>query len=96
MLKLFPLVLWIDSDMILSSSEALQSVWRLTSRHNVTTFRILNGCSVSSYTFKKMLPYFGLVDRMDAVNYAHMIEVCMLCDDCLVYVWRMCDACLVL
>jgi len=74
MLKLFPLVLWIDSDMILSSSEALQSVWRLTSRHNVTTFRILNGCSVSSYTFKKMLPYFGLVDRMDAVNYAHMIE----------------------
>lgn len=77
MLKIFPVVLWVDSGMRFSSSEALNSVWEWTYKHTVTTFRLLNGCSVSSYTFKKMLPYFGITD--DKVNFAHMIEVC--CED---------------
>jgi len=37
------------------------------------TYQLANNCAASSYTFKKMMPYFGM--RVEDLRFDHMIEV---------------------
>ena len=73
MLKEFPLVLWLESDGLIPST-GLGDIWNRTMRVNITTWALSNRCGTSSYTFPKMLQYFGFT--ADDLNYVPMIEVC--------------------
>jgi len=66
------MVLWMDSEGFVWPT-GLQKVWNRTRLHQVSTYQLANNCAASSYTFKKMMPYFGM--RVEDLRFDHMIEV---------------------
>jgi len=67
------MMLWLDAELNPLKVGSLDAVWEHTSRHNITTWQRADRCVMSSYTYKDVLPYFGL--RIEELYYSTMIQV---------------------
>lgn len=66
------MVLWMDIGASVPRS-SLQGLWNQTRDVGVVTWEISNRCATSSFTFPKMLAYFGFTQ--EDIIYESMIEV---------------------
>ncbi|XP_067945842.1 uncharacterized protein [Watersipora subatra] len=71
MLKHFPMVLWLDTGGLVPVA-GLEGIWNRTDKDSITTWELSSHCTVSAFTFPKMMPYFGF--SANDLNFVTMIE----------------------